>query len=278
MKTISSKNNKFKLLCGGNGAGKTKRARQILGSRPFIEMEACDITIKDIYSYPKTHGILIEQVHYKPETQKIIKILSVHPHVVLTSINEKDVPKSIMNLCVRKRMGQTDNRQELIRMESPNCDKPLKFEKSIYDLNIEYLKNKDRHEVLEYMKYNKPADMQILSWVAPNIDVRKIAFSDQIMRRWSKDYFMEIFVFSWGGNHYGRPKFASRNTYSPVPKICNKLGLKEKDAYLVRAYLKNPEYKEWAISKLDAEECKILGLKKPRRKTIKYSNTKLGDF
>lgn|GEM_PF-6295438 len=275
MKTTSTK---FKLLVGGNGAGKTRRAKQILGSRPFVVMDASDITIDDIYSYPKNHGILIEDVHYKPETKKIINILTIHKFVVLTSINEKDVPKSIMNMCVRKRMGQTDNRQEYIKLDAPNCSKPLKYDKSVYDLNIEYLKNKDRHEVLSYMKYNDPSDMQILSWVAPNIDVRKIAFSDQIMRRWSKDYFREIFVFSWNGNHHGRVNFPQRNSYSPVPKICHKLGLKEKDAYLVKAYLKNPEWKAWAISKLDAEECKILGLKKPRKQTIRYTNTKLGDF
>lgn len=275
MKTTSTK---FKLFVGGHGAGKTKRARQILGSRPYTVMEACNITIDDIYSYPRTHGILIEEVNYKPETKKIINILTVHKNVVLTSINEKDVPKSIMNMCVRKRMGQTDNRQELIKQDAPNSNKPLKFDKSVYDLNIEYLKNKDRHEVLKYMKYNSPPDMQMLSWVAPNIDVRKIAFADQIMRRWNADYFMEIFVFSWSGNHHGRVNFPQRNSYSPVPKICHKLGLKEKDAYLVKSYLKNPEWKEWAISKLDADECKTLGLSKPRKQPIRYTNTKLGDF
>lgn len=275
MKTTSTK---FKLLVGGNGAGKTKRAKQILGRSPFVTMEACNITIDDIYSYPKTHGILIEEVHHKPQTSKIINILTVHKNVVLTSINEKDVPKSIMNMCVRKRMGQNDNRQELIKKDAPNCIKPLKYEKSVYDLNIEYLKNDDRHQVLRYMKHNNPPDMQILSWVAPNIDVKQIAFADQIMRRWNAEYFMEIFVFSWGGHHRGRVNFPQRNTYSPVPKICSKLGLKEKDAYLVKSYLKNPEWKEWAISKLDADECKILGLKKPRRQAIRYSNTKLGDF
>jgi hypothetical protein len=64
-----------------------------------------------------------------------------------------------------------------------------------------------------------------------------------------------------------------------VPKICSKLGLKTKDSYLVKSLLKNEQYKEWAIKKLDSNECKILNLKKPRKKTPRVTKTKtLGDF
>ena len=39
------------------------------------------------------------------------------------------------------------------------------------------------------------------------------------------------------------------------------------------------EYKEWATKKLNRDECKILGLKKPRKKTPRVTKTKtLGEF
>ena len=58
----------------------------------------------------------------------------------------------------------------------------------------------------------------------------------------------------------------------------SKLGLKTKDAYLVKTFLQNEEYKQWAIKKLSSDECKILNLKKPRKKSIRVTTTKLGDF
>ena len=98
------------------------------------------------------------------------------------------------------------------------------------------------------------------------------------MRRWHIDYFYEILSYSYEGNHKGRVEFPKRNAYSPVPKICNKLGLKGKDSYLVKLLLEDDAYKEWATSVLDSDECKILGLTKPRKKTIRIVNTKLGDY
>jgi len=275
---MKTKAKKFNLYVGGHGSGKTKKAKLELGSRPYTIMQACDITIDDIYSYPKHHGVLIEDVHYKPEKDKILQILYVLPYVALTSLNERDVPKAIMNLCTRKRMGRIDNRQIDIKKLAPNCEDIKNLDRTIYDLNVEYLKNKDRREVLDLIKHNKPADLQLISWIQPNIDCRNIAFADNIMRRWSIDYFYEILTYSWSGYHGGRIEFPKRYSYSPVPKICNKLGLKTKDAYLVKTFLKNDKYKEWAISKLDKDECKILGLQKPRKKSIRVVNTKLGDW
>ena len=155
-------NNKKKIFCGGNGSGKTLSAIKELGNRPYISMRACDITLDDVYSYPKNHGILIEEVHYKPDKDKILKILLTLKHVVLTSINEKDVPKSIMNLCTRKRCGQVDRRKDSIRMMAPHSNKIKKYETSINELIEEYLKNPHQDEELEYLKSKKPADIQIL--------------------------------------------------------------------------------------------------------------------
>lgn len=276
MKTMNK--TKHKIFCGGNGSGKTLLATKELGNRPFITMRACDITLDDIYSYPKNHGILIEEVNYKPQKDKILKILLTLNHVVLTSINEKDVPKAIMNLCSRKRCGQVDKRQVNIRQIAPNAEKIKKYEKSIYELTDEYLKNSNRDEVLEYMKYNKPADLQILSWVQPNVDINKIVKADEVMRMWSTDYFYAILTYGFEGNYRGRMSFPKRNSYSPVAKICSKMGLKKKDSHLVKLLIQDEEYKMWATKILNSDECKILGLKKPRKKTIRLVNTKLGDW
>ena len=129
------------------------------------------------------------------------------------------------------------------------------------------------------LKHNKPSDMQILSWVSPNVDVNHIAFADSIMRKWSIDYFYEILAYSLSGYHSGRPQFGKRYSYSPVPKIMSKLRLKTKDSYLVKSLIENESYKQWTIKQLNSDECKILNLKKPKRKRITMSKQKvLGDF
>ena len=184
-----------------------------------------------------------------------------------------------MNVCKRKRLGRTDHRQNKIKEMAPNCEKLVDLNKSIYDINFELLKNKNRDEVLKIVKHNKPPDIQILSWLLPNVDVRKVTFADHVMRRWSLDYYYEILTYSVSGHLHGRPSFPKRNSYSPVPKICAKLGLKTRDSYLVKSLLNNDEYREWATKKLDSNECKILNLKKPRKKTPRVYKTKtLGDF
>ena len=276
MKEITK--DKVKIFVGGSGSGKTTMAIKILGNRPYVIYQANDIKIDDVYSYPKNHGIIIEDVHYKPDKDKILQLLNIHSFVVLTCINEKDVPKTIMNLCVGKRMGRKDLRQVNIKELAPNSDTIKKYEMTMYDINTQFLKNKDRKEVLKLIKYNKPADLQLLSWVQPNVDINCIIRADNVMRRWDINYFYGILTYSYEGNHIGRIEYPKRNSYSPIPKICNKLGLKGKDAYLIKLMLKNNNYKEWAISKLDRDECKILGLVKPRKKTIRVTKTKLGDY
>ena len=270
---------KTPILVGGYGSGKTTKAIELMGNRPYVIYQANDIKIEDVYSYPRHHGVIVEDVHYKPDKDKILDLILINSNVVLTSLNEKDVPKTIMNMCTRKRLGRKDYRQNKIKELAPNSESIKEIDKSIFDLNMEILKNKERDYVLRLLKHNKPSDMQILSWVAPNVDVNHITFVDSIMRKWSIDYFYEILTYSLSGYHGGRPKFAKRYTYSPVPKIMNKLNLKTKDSYLVKSLLKNDEYKKWATKKLNSDECKILNLKKPRKQRITVSKQKgLGDF
>ena len=270
---------KNRIIVGGYGSGKSTMAIELMGNRPYVRYAANNISIEDVYSYPKHHGIIIEDVHYKPNKDLILDLILTNNNIILTSLNEKDVPKTIMNMCTRKRLGREDKRQKIIKQLAPNSNIIDNIDKSIYDLNMEILKNRDRVQVLRMLKHNKPSDMQIISWVMPNVDVRHISFADSIMRRWSIDYFYGILTYSIAGLHSGRPKFAKRYSYSPVPKIMGKLNLKTKDSYLVKSLLENDDYKAWATKKLDADECKILKLKKPRKKAIRVSKNKtLGDF
>jgi hypothetical protein len=270
---------KTPILVGGYGSGKTTKAIELMGNRPYVRYQANNIQIEDVYSYPRHHGVIVEDVHYKPDKDKILDLILINSNVILTSLNEKDVPKTIMNMCTRKRLGRKDYRQNKIKELAPNSESIKEIDKSIFDLNMEILKNKERDYVLRLLKHNKPSDMQILSWVAPNVDVNHITFVDSIMRKWSIDYFYELLTYSLSGYHGGRPKFAKRYSYSPVPKIMSKLNLKTKDSYLVKSLLKNNEYKEWATKKLNSDECKILNLKKPRKQRITVTKQKgLGDF
>ena len=159
---------KTRILVGAYGSGKTTTAIELMGQRPYLRFQANDINIEDVYSYPKHHGIIIEDVHYKPDKDKILDLILVNENIILTSLNEKDVPKSIMNMCVRKRLGRIDYRQNKIKELAPNSNNIFNLDKSIYDLNMELLKNKERVQVLRMLKFNKPSDMQIISWVEPN--------------------------------------------------------------------------------------------------------------
>jgi hypothetical protein len=267
------------IIVGGYGSGKTTAAIEIMGSRPFILMQANDISLKDIYSYPKTHGIIIEDVHFKPDKVNILNIMYNNPNVILTSLNEKDVPKPIINMCTRKRLGREDKRQKNIKELAPNSNNLIDLNKSVFDINMELLKCKNRAAVLLLLKHNKVPDIQILSWIQPNVNINHISFADSIMRRWSINYFYEILAYSLSGYHSGKPKFPKRYSFSPVPKICGKLGLKHKDSYLVKLFIEDDEYKKWATTQLSSDECKILGLKKERRRKISTSKTKtLGEF
>lgn len=266
------------LLVGGNGSGKTTTAIELMNGRPYKIIYANELDNFDIYSYPKEYGLIVEEVGFKPNTKKIVNIINVkRKYLVLTSLNEKDVSKSIVNKCKRKMLGKKDFRQENM-VYSPNKNVVKSKDMGIFDLTLEWLKNKNRDEVCQLLKHNKPADIQILSWVEPNINTETISFVDSIKRKWNKEYFYEMLAYSYGGTHRGKLKFNKRRTYSPVPKICRKLNLKHNEAYLVKSLLEDNEYKQYVINKLDKDECKILGLKKPRKKRETIRKLKMSEL
>ena len=95
---MDMKKNKPIIIIGKSGTGKTTKALEILDSPMFYYASEYDIV--DNYSIPKDKGILIEEVNYKPKTDLILNTLREYSgQVVLTSMNQKDVPTRIYNMC-----------------------------------------------------------------------------------------------------------------------------------------------------------------------------------
>ena len=90
--------NRAILITGKIGTGKSTKALTLV-KEPMIVF-ANDIDI-DVGSFPVENGIIIEDVHYKPDKQAILFILrNYRGQIILTSINEKSVPKEIKDKSV----------------------------------------------------------------------------------------------------------------------------------------------------------------------------------
>ena len=95
---MSTKKNRPIFIVGKAGTGKTTMALELLDN-PIVQY-ANEYNLVDNYSIPQDKGILIEEANYKPNTDLILNTLRQYSgQVVLTSMNQKDVPKTIMNFC-----------------------------------------------------------------------------------------------------------------------------------------------------------------------------------
>ena len=96
------------LVIGKPGTGKTKKACDILPANP-IHRYADEYDIEDNFSIPLDRGILIEEVDYKPRVSLICNtLLQYRGTVVLTSMNKKDVPKKILDMCKVRIAGRVN--------------------------------------------------------------------------------------------------------------------------------------------------------------------------
>jgi DNA polymerase III delta prime subunit len=255
------------LLVGKPGTGKTTKAREMLGEH--ISMYADEIEDRDWNSLEG--NILIEEVHFKPDTEKIKDIIfRSRGEIILTSINEKGVPAAIKSLCKKRRVGTRNYLRESIKELAPHSDEPMVVEEGIVGLVMNYLKDKNREAIADLFKREKPADVQILSWLAENVPPSRLVFIDnQVKRRWSQDYFYEMLAYSHRGGIYGRPIFPQKRQYSQIPKICRKLGLKAEDTSVLSDLLNDEDFKSYCHSKLNNGDCRILGLEKTKRPATK---------
>lgn len=260
------KDNRAILITGKTGTGKSTKALTFVSNPTILYADDIDF---DVGSFPIENGIVIEDVHYKPDKSAILHIIrNYRGQVVLTSIDEKSVPKEIKDMCKIKRAGSTNYLSDSILEIAPNSEKPFSLERDTYSIVNGFLKEKDRDLVANVLKFNKPADTQIITWLSENIHPNRLIFVDgQVKRRWSQDYFYEMLAYSHDGNFFGRLEMPKRRQYSELPKLSRRLGVK--NPKLLPLLLKDEEFKEKAKKKLNNAECRLLkiGEKKRRKKT-----------
>jgi len=258
--------NRAILLTGKTGTGKSTKAKTLF-DRNFgndVKIVYANDFDFDVGSHPKEDGIIIEDVHYKPQTDKIVSILrSYQGQVVLTSINEKSVPKSIRDMCKIKRAGSFNHLENEIKMIAPHSESPFSYERDTYSLVSDYLKTKDRDLVAELLLFNKPSDTQIMSWLVENMHPNKLLFIDGVVkRRWSQRYFYEMLAYVHNGEGLFRISMPKRGTYSKIPSLSRRLGVK--NPKILKQLCKDEEFRNWAKTKLNNAECRLLQIGEKR--------------
>tara|TARA_R100001198_G_C5235581_1_gene213626 strand:+ start:1640 stop:2467 length:828 start_codon:yes stop_codon:yes gene_type:complete len=267
------------LITGKIGTGKSTKAKTFV-ENPIV-LYANDIDF-DVGAFPMENGIIIEDVHYKPDKSAILDIIRKYKgQVVLTSINQKSVPKEIFSMCKVKRAGSNNYLKEQIKELAPHSVSPVTWERDTYSLVYDYLKETDRELVRNLLLFNKPSDTQIISWLAENMHPNRLIFVDGVVkRRWSQRYFYEMLAYAHEGNLVGRLNMPTRRKYSKVPSLSRRL--KVKNPKVLQQLLMDEDFKTWAKKKLNNAECRILkiGEKRRRKKTtpIEVNQSSLEDF
>lgn len=254
------------IVVGKPGTNKMKKALSFVSDEPIIQY-ANEFDMPDIFSIPREKGIIIRDMTYKPKTDEIYTaMVAYRGQVVLVSDNQKDVPKKLFNMCKLKRSIKKELLEE-IREIAPNSEEPSNYEMDIFPLVSEYLKNQDRDEVATLLKLNNPPDIQMISWLAPNVHPGKLSFVDySVKRRWSTDYLWELLAYSHDGKMYKKMEMPTRGSYSQMWKICRKIGLRKSDNYLLQSLIKDESFRDYLSTVLNNTERRLLKIKKKTRK------------
>ena len=249
------------IIVGKPGTGKTTKALEILGDNPIVQY-ADEYDIEDNFSIPLDKGILIEEAGIKPNVDAIVRtLLQYRGQVVLTSYNQKDVPKKIYNLCKLKRAGTTNYLNYTVNECMQGSVPPEDYDINIFSLIHDFFKNSNRDDVLIKLKMNKPYDEQFLSWLVLNMHPSKVAYLDaKVKRRWSQDYFHELIAYAHNGRTNKKVVIPSRRTYSKIPTICRKVGLKSHEAYLLTQLLEDADFTQFVKSRVNNVERRTLQL------------------
>lgn len=270
--------NRAILITGKAGTGKSTKAKTFVNDPAIIYANEMDF---DVFSQPIDNGIIIEDVHYKPNTQAILTVLRNYKgQVVLTSINEKSVPKEIKNMCQIKRAGSVNHLRNEIATMAIHSEEPSSYDRDTFALVHEYLKETNRDTIAKLLLFNKPSDTQIISWLSDNIHPNKLIFVDGVVkRRWSQRYFYEMLAYAHGGNSFGRLSMPMRRKYSEVPKLSKRLGVR--NPKILKQLCMDEELVEHFKKKLNNAECRVLKLgekKKKRKRKIEIKNKNLEEF
>ena len=279
MGLTSMNKNRAILLTGKTGTGKSTKAKTFVENPHITYANNIDL---DVTCFPIENGIIIEDIHYKPDKEAILNILRLYKgQVVITSINEKSVPKEIKSMCKVKRAGSNNFLKEEIQTIAPHSVAPVTYERDTFSLIHEYLKESDRELIRELLLFNKPSDTQIISWLAENMHPNRLIFVDGVVkRRWSQRYFYEMLAYAHQGNMVGRLTMPKRRQYSKIPSLSRRLKVKNPDVLM--QLLQDNEFKEHAKKKLNNSECRLLGIgeKRRRKKTdpVTVQQTSILDF
>jgi len=266
MSLINMKNqNRTIIVVGKDGTDKMEKASKLVSSDPII-MYANEYDIEDNHSIPAERGIIIRECNYKPNVEAIRKtILEYKGQVVLTSINQKDVPKKLFGMCKLNRATKKSLLDE-IKEIAPRSDEPYNYDVDIFTMVGDYLRNPDREVIMNQLKVSEPADVQFISWLAPNLHPNKLMFLDaKVKRRWSKSYFYEMLAYAHDGRMHRKMTPPQRKAYSSIPKILRKLKMRPFQKYLLKDLLKNDDFKEYCRNTLSTTDLRILKLSKERR-------------
>ena len=159
---ITNENKRPIIIVGKSNTKTMEKALTFVSNSPIMYY-ANEFNIVDNYSIPEERGIIIREANYKPNVELIKKtILQYRGQVVLTSENQKDVPKLLFNLCKLRRATGQDNLEDI----APRASKSINYDMDIYTLVMEYLRNPNRDEVATLLKKIKPPDVQFISWLA----------------------------------------------------------------------------------------------------------------
>tara|TARA_R100001463_G_scaffold1194_3_gene5192 strand:- start:680 stop:1528 length:849 start_codon:yes stop_codon:yes gene_type:complete len=262
------------IFVGKAGTGKTTTVKEMLPNAVYQYANVIDI--KDIFSVPIELGIIIEDIHYKPMTKEIVDIiLKYRGTVVLTSINQKSIPKEIKKICKIKRVGSKQHIQEQLKEIAPRSEEPFSYERDVFSLINEYLKSGDRDLIRELLLFNKPADTQIVSWLNENLHPNKLLFVDGVVkRRWPQRYFYEMLAYCHEGKVFRRANMPTRGKYSKVPRLLKRVGLASHEHRLFKQLIKEDEFRKHAMSKYNNEECRLMGLGEKKTLSIRKKKTK----
>ena len=257
--------NRTIIVVGKDGTDKMEKASKLVSSDPII-MYANEYDIEDNHSIPADRGIIIRECNYKPNVEAIRKtILEYKGQVVLTSINQKDVPKKLFGMCKLNRATKKSLLDE-IKEIAPRSDEPYNYDVDIFTMVGDYLRNPNREVIMNQLKVSEPADVQFISWLAPNLHPNKLMFLDaKVKRRWSKSYFYEMLAYAHDGRMHRKMTPPQRKAYSSIPKILRKLKMRPFQKYLLKDLLKNDDFKEYCRNTLSTTDLRILKLSKERR-------------
>ena len=280
MSLINMNNKRAIVITGQHGCGKSTMARKLLPDA--IVIYANEMNIKDVNSLP-LDGIIIEDIHYKPMEEEIINVLyRYRGEIILTCLKKKLIPNRITPMVNIKRAGNKNYIRETINDIAPRSAEPESFERDTFALVMDYLKSSDRDNIVGLLKFNRPPDTQIIAWLSESIHPNKLIFIDGVVkRRWTTDYFYEMLGYAHSGKQFGRPQFPKRREYSKVPSLCRRLGLKPSEERLYRQLIQDEEFRNYAKTKFNNINCRIMGLgekRTPKDKVKKIKQMTLGDF